>query len=182
MNMSDTQHLNKAHAAAGLSPAESQLLQSSLLAMAHAGSDGAPGGPPALASTPTLSALLQSLKRRWLVALALACLAATLMGLGVFTLMRPKYQASVRMRVHGRVSGSEDIEFPIFKANMETLVKSQLVINNALNDKTEDGREIKDLEIVKSKGMGAIEWLEKTLKTDYTLGPEVLRVPLAADE
>ena len=154
MNTSDTQHVNKAHAAAGLSPAESQLLQSSLLAMAQGNS--AASEPPALASTPTLTVLLQALKRRWHVALGLACLAATLMGLGVFTLMPPRYHASIRLRVAARVPGSEDIEFPIFKANMEALVKSPLVINNALNDKTDDGREVKDLEIVKSKGMAQI--------------------------
>ena len=65
---------------------------------------------------------------------------------------------------------------------MEALVKSPLVLSTALNDKTADGRDIKDLEIVPRQGLGAIEWLEKELKTDYRLGPEVLRVTLPSDE
>src|SRR5262249_46583999 len=68
------------------------------------------------------------------------------------------------------------------KASMEALVKSPLVLNAALNDKTADGRDIKDLELVRSKGMSTIEWLEKNLKTDYLLGPEVLRITLSADQ
>ena len=65
---------------------------------------------------------------------------------------------------------------------METMVKNSIVLSNALNDKTSDGREIKDLEIVRSKGMGAVAWLRKTIKTDYLLGPEIMKVTLPADE
>ena len=181
MNTTDTQHAGKTPSGAVFSPEQSQFLQSAL-AMATAHGESAPSGPPALSSTPTMSALVQALRRRWLLGVGLACLAAVLLVLGVFTFMPPKYQVSIRLRVAARVPGADDIEFPIFKANMEALVKSPLVLNNALNDKTSDGREIKDLPLVRSKGLGVIEWLEKSLKTDFNLGPEVLRVALAADQ
>src|SRR5262249_39070252 len=107
MNTMDTQHINKPHGSTVLSPAESQMLQSSLMAMAHANAD-APTGPPALSSTPTPNGLLHALKRRWLVAVGLALLAATLLVFSVFTLMPPMYKANIRFRVAARVPGAED--------------------------------------------------------------------------
>ena len=163
---------------APLGVAESQLLHSSLLAMAQ---DGASNGPPALSTTPTLSGLLQAIKRRWLLALTVAVTLSALMVTMVFIAMPPKYNVSLRLRVIAKQAGGEDIEFPIFKANMEAMVRNPIVLSSALNDKTADGREIKDLELVRSKGMGAIDWLEKNIKTDYLLGPEILRATLPAD-
>src|SRR6516164_8698028 len=71
--------------------------------------------------------------------------------LAVFFLLPPKYNVTMRVRVVAKQGGPDDIEFPIFKANMEALVRDPLVLSNALNDKTADGREIKDLELVRSK-------------------------------
>jgi capsular exopolysaccharide synthesis family protein len=176
MNPSDTQNPAKtAHAA------ESQLLHSSLLALARTQGEDAPSGPPGLSFTPTLTGLLDALRRRWLLAVGVALGAAALLVVGVFVFNPPRYIAGMRIRVNARQAGAEDVEFPIFKANMEALVKSPLVLSAALNDKTKDGREIKDLAIVRAKGLGAVEWLEKSLKTDYLLGPEVLRVTLPVD-
>jgi len=181
MSTTDTQNAKKTPSRPTLNLAESQLVQSSLLAMAQGNGDSAQG-PSALSDAPTLSALLQSLRRRWMLAVSLACLATVLTSMAVFSFMPPKYLTSVRLRVAAKQPGTEDIEFPILKANMEALVKSPLVLSAALNDKTKEGRDIKDLDIVSSKGMGAIEWLEKALKTDFNLGPEVLRVTLGADQ
>lgn len=178
MNTTDTQHAP----VKGPTPAESQFLQSSLLAMAAAHGDNGSCGPPALASTPTMAALLQALRRRWPLALGVAVIAAVLTVVGVFFIMPPKYNVTMRVRVVAKQGGPEDVEFRIFTANMEALVKSPLVLNAALNDKASDGRDIKDLEMVRSKGLSAIEWLEKSLKTDYLLGPEVLRVTLPAEQ
>ena len=109
------------------------------------------------------------------LALGIAAAATAAAVLAVFFLLPPKYNVTMRVRVVAKQGGPDDIEFPIFKANMEALVRDPLVLSNALNDKTADGRDIKDLELIRSKGMSAVEWLEKNLKTDYLLGPEVLR-------
>ena len=182
MNSVDTNPATHKTNPSAPSAAESQLLQSSLMMMAQAHGDKAPAGPPGLSATPTVSALLQALRRRWMAALGLALIATALAVLAVFTLMPPKYQVTLRMRIVARQAGVDDIEFPIFKANMESLVKSPIVLSAALNDKTADGRDIKDLDIVRSKGLSATDWLEKNLKTDYLLGPEILRVTLPADQ
>jgi capsular exopolysaccharide synthesis family protein len=177
MSTTQTQH------AINLPPvADSQFLQSSLLAMAQAQGNHGAGGPPALAATPTLSGLVRALRRRWPLALGIAAGATVVFVLAVFVFMPPKFNVQMRHRIVAKQASPDDVEYPIFKANMEALVRSPFVISNALNDKTADGREIKDLEIVRSRGPAVHDWLEKNLKTDYLLGPEVLRVTLAADQ
>ena len=102
----------------------------------------------------------------------------------VFQLMPPKYPAAIRERVAATKNNvQDDVEFPIFKANIEWLAKSPLVLNAALNQKLPDGREIKDLEMVRDKGLGALDWLEKTLKTEYVLNaPEILKITLPSED
>ena len=39
-----------------------------------------------------------------------------------------------------------------------------------------NGREVRDLGIVRDKGAGAVDWLEKAIKSDFLAGPEYLRV------
>jgi uncharacterized protein involved in exopolysaccharide biosynthesis len=164
------------------SAGDSQFLQSTLMRIAQAQGENAASGPPALAATPTLSGLLHALRRRWLLALGIAVAATAAAVLAVFLLLPPKYNVTMRLRVVAKQGGPEDVEFPIFKANMEAMVRNPLVLNNALNDKTADGRDIHELPFVRGMGMAAVESLEKNLKTDYLLGPEVLRVTLAADQ
>jgi capsular exopolysaccharide synthesis family protein len=177
MNPNDTNSAAKTPATAG----DTQLLQASLLKMAQ-GQDSAPSGPPALSATPTLSGLLHTLKRRWAVAFGLATVLSALAVAAVFVVNWPKYVGKLRIQIAARQAGPEDIEFPIYKASLEALVKSPVVLNNALNAKTSDGRDINDLELVRSHGMGIVDWLELNVKTDFLLGPETLRVTLAADQ
>ncbi len=173
-----------ANKVSGLAPsaADSQMLHSSLLAMAQGQNDGSSSGPPGLSTAPTLTGLVQAIKRRWALALTAAVVLTAATVAGVFFFHPPKYLVSLELRIVSRQAGPDDSEFPIFKASMESMVKNSIVLSNALNDKTTDGRDIKDLEIVRSKGLGAVAWLRKTLKTDYLLGPEVLRVTLPSDE
>lgn len=172
--MDTNQAANKTNSAT----AESQLLQSSLLMMGHG--DHEPKGPPALSETPTLSGLLQAAKRRWPLAMGAALIASVITVVAVFVLLPPKFNVTMRTNI-AKQPGIDESNHAIFTANMEARMKSWSVLNAALNEKTGDGREIKDLDLVRSKGMGAVDWLEKALKTDYKLGPEVLRVTLAAD-
>src|SRR5260370_7244189 len=132
------------------SATESQSLQSSLLMLAQAHGENAAAGPPALSATPTMSGLLQALRRRWPLALGIAAAATAAAVLAVFFLLPPKYNVTMRVRVVAKQGGPEDIEFPIFKANMEALVRDPLVLSNALNDKTAPSPDIKDLHLTPS--------------------------------
>ena len=48
----------------------------------------------------------------------------------------------------------------------------------ALSQKTSTGKDVKDLGIIRDNG---IDWLESVLKTDFVVGPEILRVTLNTD-
>src|SRR5262245_3873729 len=122
MNATDT----NTSGAKTLSPAESQMLQSSLFMMAQARGDH-PDGPPALTSTPTMAKLYRAFRRRWQLGLGIAAAATFIAIVGVFVAMPPKYNVQMRLRVVARQGGPEDVEFPIFKANMEAMVRSPLV-------------------------------------------------------
>src|SRR5260370_35734705 len=121
------------------SATESQSLQSSLLMLAQAHGENAAAGPPALSATPTMSGLLQALRRRWPLALGIAAAATAAAVLAAVFPLPPKYNVPMRVRVVAQQGGPEDIQFPIFKANIEGRGRDPLVLINALNDKPSDG-------------------------------------------
>lgn len=145
------------------------------------------GGPPGLAAAPTMAALLHALRRRWFIAGLGAVVAAALTVAAVFFVMPPKYLAEARLLVKQRTPGGlsldqrEDTEFNVYKGNLQSLIKAPLNLSSALNQKTADDKLVRDLGIVRNMGGGAVEWLDKAIKTDYTLGPEILKVTLSAD-
>lgn len=153
------------------------------------GGEAGNGQPPGLSAAPTFAGLAHALRRRWLLASVLA-LAALVLGVGaVFVLMPPKYTAQVRFRVMAQTPVSpvgivvqEDPEFLIFKANQQALLASPMVVSDALKGKLPGGRPVRELGIVRERGMYAIDWLEKAVKSDYNLGPEMLRATLSGDD
>jgi capsular exopolysaccharide synthesis family protein len=165
---------------APINVADSQHLQSSLLMMAQAQNENG-SGPPGLSSSPTMAGLWQALQRRWHLAAVVAVGATVLAVAAVFFVLPPQFNAQIRIRI-AKQANNEEGAFALFSAKMEALVKDRLVLSAALNDKTADGRDIKDLPLVQSYGVGALDWLEKELKTDFKLGPEVMRVTLASDQ
>ena len=166
--------------------ADSTLVRSSFLVPTAAlpGGEQGPSLPSAVAGTPTMSALWQALRRRWPVALGAALLAAFLAVTAIFILMPAKYTAQVRLHIASRgdarlfSEGGEEPEFVFYKANMAAMVKSQMVLVAALNQKTSTGQDVKDLNLVRENG---VEWLETGIKTDFLIGPEILKVQLSAD-
>ena len=140
--------------------------------------------PLALTSTPTMSGLLQALRRRWLLALGLAVAATAAAVIAVFAIMPAKYPAQVRIHIAARGDihvfgeGNDEPEFLLYKANIAAMVKSQAVIAAALEQKTSTGKAVKDLGLIRDNGT---DWLETALKTDFLVGPEILKVTLSTD-
>lgn len=131
--------------------------------------------------------LLHSLRRRWLLALVVACVAAVGAVAGVFFLLPLQYAAEFRFLIAARTeaslfssTGSVDPDFAIVKANQAALVKSPLVLSAALQRRDTAGKEVRDFGIVRNRP-SPVDWLESALKTDFLLGPEILRVTLAAE-
>lgn len=169
------------------SMADSNLARTGFMPPLYGPSEGNPHQPPGLSSPPTLSSLLQALRRRWPLALALALVGTFVAVLAVFIVFPPRYAAAVILQVSARADSpvfgeghQEETPHAVIKLNIAGLVKSTQVLQNALVQKTSTGKNIKDLAIVREHG-GSVEWLEGRLKTDFQNGPDWLRITLSAD-
>ncbi len=132
-----------------------------------------------LKAPPTLAALLQALRRRWLLAGALATLGGLAALALVWLLLPPLYTASARLQVASRSPGKvlthndDDIDFTLFKQNQVAIVTSPPILGAALNKD-----EVKNLRLVRDQ-VNPIPWLEKALKVDFLVSPEIMRVNLS---
>jgi capsular exopolysaccharide synthesis family protein len=168
-------------AVAGVNPVPPQRQQPKALSY-DALEESDANAPPGLSAAPTFSALLHAFQRRWALALTLAVLAAVGGALAVIQLFPARYTVQARFEVPAQAntpvliaeSGVED--YPHFKNKVASLLKNPLVIQAALQDE-----QIQALAIVRGRS-DAVDWLENALKTDYLLGPEVLRVSLSGDQ
>jgi capsular exopolysaccharide synthesis family protein len=137
---------------------------------------------PGLNAAPTMSALLQALRRRWLLATLVSVLGAAMAVAVVFLFVTPPYTASARLLIAARTDGgilvrNEDQgDFNLYKANQAAMITSPVVLGAALNKD-----EVKNLPLVREK-LNPVAWLEKALKVDFLLGPEIMRVSLSGDE
>ncbi len=145
------------------------------------GAEPAPAGPPGLSAPPTLSALMLALRRRWLLALCVATLGTAAIVAGLCFLFPAHYavQAHVKLALYPRnplISGygvANPHDAPIWKANQEGILKGRLVLTRALASKKVAGLSVSQV---------SVEWLEKALKVDYLLGPEIMRITLSGDD
>ncbi len=177
----------------GLPPAtDNPRLSTSMLltGLATAGGENGPALPPGLSAAPTFGGLLHALRRRWVLGILLAILATSGAIAGVLAAMPAQYVSTLRFRLASRPDqkiltdggGEDSSEFLLFKANQQALVASPLVLTRALKEKLPDGREVRELGIVRARGAGAVDWLEKALKSDFLSGPEYMRVTLGTDD
>src|SRR5439155_26148949 len=174
-----------APATAPAEPAPSPPAPSSRGALALTGApmviaDHAASAPPGLAGGPTLSSLVQAIRRRWLLAFGIALLGGTSAVLAVLSLWPAKYAASARLQIASRgdpgifAQTDHDEDFLTFKTNIAAALKSPLFLNTALKSD-----EAQKLALVRDNP-GAAEWLSEALKTDFK-GPGILEVRLGAD-
>jgi capsular exopolysaccharide synthesis family protein len=149
----------------------------------------APAGPPGLTAAPTLPGLLQALRRRWLLALGLAAGAAVLAVAAVFVFLPPYYVVLAQFNVsaaqdRGPFDATQDshLEFAVFKEYQKALIRAPMVLTAALNEKVSAGREARDLPLVRAQGNGVIDWLDRTLKSEFKVAPEILSATLIGDD
>ncbi len=146
-------------------------------------------GPPGLSAAPTLPALLLALRRRWLLAVGLGLVAAALAVTAVFLWLPPRYVVESRFIVMAApdsvLFGSNSdphAEFAVFKEYEKALIHSRLVLAAALNEKATNGREIRDLPMVRAHGNSVIDWMDKALKADFKMAPEIMSAWLSGDD
>src|SRR5260370_40827041 len=74
------------------------------------------------------------------------------------------------------------VEFAVVKEYQKAQIRSPLVLAAALNEKVTGGREARDLPIVRAQGNGVLEWLDRSLKADFRVAPEIMSVWLSGDD
>jgi capsular exopolysaccharide synthesis family protein len=190
-------HHDSGSKANGLMPVSGDIPAGALVPMAYS-TAAAPQAASAVDAAPTFSSLLSAFRRRWLMATTLGILGAAAAALLLVTLFPPQYPAEVRMLISAKnvvspitgIVSADQQDFIIFKKTQEAMLRTPSLLDKALDEylddkeraKKSEGRKARDLSIVRSKGSGAVSWLERALKTDWNTGPEILRVQLSADE
>jgi polysaccharide biosynthesis transport protein len=167
---------------------DSQYLSTSLMLSRQAPAGGETGLPPGLSAAPTFGGLLHALRRRWILGVPLAMLATIAAVSAVFLALPPQYVSQLRFQIKAKPDktmydvGDDGSEFALFKANQQALATSPVVLIKALKERLPNGKEVRDLNIVRAKGPAAVDWLERALKTDFLSGPEYLRVSLGGED
>jgi len=133
------------------------------------------GGALAVAQAPSLAGMTRAFQRRWPLAIGAAVGGAVLIVAAIFIFMPLKYNTSVRFLL----AKVDDTEFSILKSNQAALVKSPTVLRAAMERKLPNGKEIKNLTLVRAHA-DPIEWTENGLKVDFP-SVEIMRVSLAGD-
>jgi capsular exopolysaccharide synthesis family protein len=185
----DPKRTNHALALPPAASAEPPILPSGagLYGMLAFAGDG--GGPPGLTSAPTLSGLTQAVRRRWLLAIGTAALAALLAVAAVFICLPPRYIVEARFNVMAAsdtrpFDPGQDVhaEFALFKEYEKALIHAPMVLAAALNEKVATGREVRDLPIVRAQGNDILDWMDKSLKADFKVAPEIMSAFLSGED
>jgi capsular exopolysaccharide synthesis family protein len=125
-----------------------------------------------------VAAFLRALRRRWGLALALVLGSLALATGAAWKLVPEKHTAQTLLRVESTPPALlfSSPENPGNALNYQraqlALVKSRLVLNAALRQ-----QHVAELPSVRDR-LDPVEWLEKNIKADYSLAPEILRISM----
>jgi capsular exopolysaccharide synthesis family protein len=142
-----------------------------------------PAAPAATwAGAPTPAALLAALRRRWRLAVILGVPAGLVVAAAVWAVTPTTYTARTLLHVASihpviiQETPEVKTDFSSYQRTQVALVKSRPVITAALRSPKVQG-----LVMVQNKA-DPVTWLEKQLKADYTVAPEILRITLAGEQ
>jgi succinoglycan biosynthesis transport protein ExoP len=148
---------------------------------AHAGLQPTPVHP-ALKEVPSVRKLLEALRRRWVPALVVGMLLAAIVAATLWFVLPPA-KHTVRSLIHmAAVTPSvlfttkDGYSFDMYQRSQTALVKSRFVLNTALGQK-----EVKNLKLVLELP-DPVQWLERELRVDFSLGPEILRISMEGND
>ncbi len=140
---------------------------------------------PAAANTLTATSILRALQRRQLLALGVAILAAGVSGTVAWYLVPPaKFKAQARLQVTAEppkilfhtVETDTNQDYKRYQNTQQALVKSQLALNAALQDK-----EVSKCRTLREQ-VDPIGWLEQNLKVEFIAASELMEVSLSGED
>jgi capsular exopolysaccharide synthesis family protein len=145
-----------------------------------------PNRPVALSASPGALDLLRALRRRWLLGLMLALLVVpaivALTWSGLPSVLPAKSVVRTTLHVSAKhptilsgVAAENRLDFATYQRTQTALVKSRLVLNAAFRNP-----KVATLAILNDKA-DPIQWVEKEIKADYTIAPEILSISMTGD-
>ncbi len=143
-----------------------------------------PGAVSASAGgTVSVMSLLRALRRRSVLALGVAILAALAVAPAAWYLVpSAKYRAQASLQVVAQppkvlfqTMEAEADDYRRYQSTQQTLVRSRLVLNAALAEK-----EVSGYQMLKDR-VDPIAWLQNELKIDFLSGSEVMEISLSGD-
>jgi polysaccharide biosynthesis transport protein len=141
---------------------------------------GGPKRPTILSSTPTVLGLLNAFRRRWFSALGLAFLTGAVLATALWFISPPPgftartllHIASLQPVILGETPESR-VVFGDYQRTQMAMVKNRRVLNAALRSP-----KVKNLTEVQQV-LDPIDWLDKQIKLDYAISPEILRISIS---
>jgi capsular exopolysaccharide synthesis family protein len=136
--------------------------------------------PATLTAKPNFLSLLLALRRRWLLALSLGVVCATVAGAAAVYFLPPaKYTVRTLMRLPagsylGRPEAGGN---PTDQRTHVALIRSRWVLSSVLKEP-----KVAALGIVKAEAEpNPIEWLEKEVQADFSIAPDILKISMSGD-
>lgn len=123
-------------------------------------------------------AFVGALRRRWFLLLSLGLIAAGGAAGAAWYFIPVKHTASTLLHLDATTpailfNAQDGANFVNFQRTQLTILKSRLVLNAALKQP-----KVAELRLIRQQA-DPVQWLEKEVKADYSLAPEVLRVSLS---
>jgi polysaccharide biosynthesis transport protein len=137
----------------------------------------------------TMSGVVKALQRHWMLASSLGLVVAVASAAAAWYFLPPaKYTARVLLRVHSTPQSvmfekvHAPTDFSSYQRTQIALVKSRDVLTTALSKD-----QVSELSIIKAlrekRGFDeVVNWLERELQVDFSVGPEILRIALNGDQ
>jgi succinoglycan biosynthesis transport protein ExoP len=131
------------------------------------------------------TSLLRALRRRQMLALGVAILAAGIAGPSAWFLLPPaKYKAQARLQVAAQppkvlfqtIENFAGDDYRRYQNTQQTLVKSRLVLNTALQDP-----KVGWFRLVREQ-IDPIAWLQDELKVEFVANSEVMEIALSGND
>lgn len=136
--------------------------------------------PAGAGQEPAALAVLRGIARRWRWVVAVGLSAAVVVGFSIWFLLPPPTPgATARLYVPIKPTtmlGGDHPDPPLDRQTQVALVKSQLVLNTALNTGN-----VASQPILKAQD-DPLDWIAKKIAVDFIEGPEILRISLTNDD
>jgi succinoglycan biosynthesis transport protein ExoP len=154
---------------------------------APGGSETLEGRPNRLPSSLNIGGMLKALQRHWVLASSLGLVCAAASAAAAWILLPPgKFTARVLLHVDSIPQSvlfhevHSSANFDLYRQSQIALVKSRLVLMAAL--RKPEVRELSMIRELEKRGQDeAIDWLERQIKVDFSVGPEILKISLDGD-